>query len=75
MAKIIILGSGAMSSAFAVPCIENKHNTIVVGSYVDDQLIEKINQMANNANVSCMSIIQDVENIKVGLKQKKGIRE
>ena len=37
--------------------------------------IEKINQMANNANVSCMKIIQDVENLKVGLKQKKGIKE
>ena len=42
MKKIIIIGAGAMGSAFAVPCIENKNNVTIVGTHLEDDLIENI---------------------------------
>ena len=39
MKKIVILGSGAMGSAFAVPCIENKNDVTISGTYLEDDLI------------------------------------
>ena len=42
MKKIIIIGAGAMGSAFAVPCIENKNDVTIVGTHLEDNLIEKI---------------------------------
>jgi glycerol-3-phosphate dehydrogenase (NAD(P)+) len=43
MKKIIIIGAGAMSSAFAVPCIDNKNDVTIVGTHLEDKLIENIN--------------------------------
>ena len=47
MAKIIILGAGSMGSAFSVPCIVNNHETIVVGTNLDSNFIDHINQNDN----------------------------
>ncbi|MBM5787426.1 MAG: glycerol-3-phosphate dehydrogenase [Pelagibacterales bacterium] len=44
MAKILILGAGAMGSAFSNPCIDRNHNVAIIGTHLEDQLIEKINQ-------------------------------
>ena len=43
MKKIIIIGAGAMGSAFAVPCLDNKNNITIVGTHLEDNLIESIN--------------------------------
>ena len=42
MKKIIIIGAGAMGSAFTVPCIENGNDVTIVGTHLEDELIEKI---------------------------------
>ena len=42
MKKIIIIGAGAMGSAFTVPCIENNNDVTLVGTHLEDNLIEKI---------------------------------
>ena len=42
MKKIIIIGAGAMGSAFAVPCLENGNDVTIVGTHLEDKLIEKI---------------------------------
>lgn len=47
MAKIVILGAGAMGSAFSVPCIENNHETIIAGTHLDNNFIDHINQSDN----------------------------
>ncbi len=47
MANIIIVGAGAMSSAFSLPCIENNHQVLIVGSKFDDNLINQINEKNN----------------------------
>ena len=47
MKKIIIIGAGAMGSAFAVPCLENKNEVTLVGTHLEDELINNI-QLNNN---------------------------
>ena len=47
MKKIIIIGAGAMGSAFAVPCLENKNEVTLVGTHLEDDLINNI-QLNNN---------------------------
>jgi len=43
MKKIIIIGAGAMSSAFAVPCVDNKNEVTVIGTHLENDLIDNIN--------------------------------
>jgi glycerol-3-phosphate dehydrogenase (NAD(P)+) len=47
MKKIIIIGAGAMGSAFAVPCLENENKVTLVGTHLEDDLINNI-QLNNN---------------------------
>ena len=47
MKKIIIIGAGAMGSAFAVPCLENQNRVTLVGTHLEDDLIKNI-QSNNN---------------------------
>ena len=43
MKKIIIIGAGAMGSAFAVPCVDNNNDVTIVGTHLEDNLIDNIN--------------------------------
>jgi len=47
MKKIIIIGAGAMGSAFSFPCIENKNNVTLVGTFLENELIDKIKSNNN----------------------------
>ena len=47
MKKIIIVGAGAMGSAFSVPCIENNNDVTLVGTHLENDLIEKIRSSKN----------------------------
>ena len=47
MKKIIIIGAGAMGSAFAVPCLENKNDVTLVGTHLEGELIKDI-KLNNN---------------------------
>ena len=47
MKKIIIIGAGAMGSAFAVPCLENKNDVTLIGTHLEDSLIENIKSNNN----------------------------
>ena len=58
MANIIIIGAGAMSSAFSLPCSENNHDTLIIGSNFDDELINNINKN-NNYHPALKSKIPD----------------
>jgi len=48
MKKIIIVGAGAMGSAFAVPCLENQNEVTLVGTHLEDNLIENIKSNNNH---------------------------
>ena len=47
MKKIIIIGAGAMGSAFTVPCLENQNDVTLVGTHLEDNLIKKIKSNNN----------------------------
>ncbi|MDB2515144.1 glycerol-3-phosphate dehydrogenase [Candidatus Pelagibacter bacterium] len=47
MKKLIIIGAGAMGSAFAVPCLENKNDVTLVGTHLEDVLINNIKSNNN----------------------------
>ena len=40
MAKILILGAGAMGSAFSVPSLERRHEVIIAGTHLEDAFID-----------------------------------
>jgi len=42
MTKIIIIGAGAMGSAFSIPCLENKNDVTLIGTHLEDDLINNI---------------------------------
>jgi len=43
MSNIIILGAGAMGTAFAYPCSDNKHNVNIVGTHLENDSIDELN--------------------------------
>ncbi|MGI9489988.1 MAG: glycerol-3-phosphate dehydrogenase [Geminicoccaceae bacterium] len=43
MAKIVIIGSGVMGTSIAVPALDNGHDVTLVGSPLDDAIIEAMN--------------------------------
>ena len=47
MSKIVIIGAGAMGSAFAVPCADNSNEVFLVGSFLEDSIIEEIKRLNN----------------------------
>ena len=47
MKKIIIIGAGAMGSAFAVPCLENQNEVTLVGTHLEDELNKNIKSNKN----------------------------
>ena len=42
MSKIIIIGAGAMGSAFTIPCIENGNDVTLIGTHLENNLIDEI---------------------------------
>ena len=42
MSKIVIIGAGAMGTAFAVPCIDNNHDTNIVGTHLENDFIDSV---------------------------------
>ena len=47
MKKIVIIGAGAMGSAFAVPCADNSNEVFLVGSFLEDKVIGEIKNLDN----------------------------
>ena len=40
MKKILIIGAGAMGSAFSLPCVENRNKVTLVGTFLEDKIIK-----------------------------------
>ena len=55
MSKIVIIGAGAMGSAFSLPCLDNNHDVNIVGTHLENDFIDDF---------------QDNENLHAGLKTK-----
>jgi len=52
MSKILIIGAGAMGSAFTVPCIDNKHEVTLVGSPLEDDQIKNLKEDGFHKNLN-----------------------
>ena len=48
MSKIVIIGAGAMGSAFALPCLDNNHDINIVGTHLENEFI---NNLVVNKNI------------------------
>lgn len=44
MAKITILGAGVMGSAFTIPLTDNGHEVNLVGTHLDEEIIEQVHE-------------------------------
>jgi glycerol-3-phosphate dehydrogenase (NAD(P)+) len=40
MSKIVIIGAGAMGSAFATPCADNNHDINIIGTHLENDFID-----------------------------------
>ena len=42
MSGIVIIGAGAMGSAFALPCLDNNHDINIVGTHLENEFIDSV---------------------------------
>ena len=61
MKKIIILGAGAMGSAFTIPCVENNNDVTLVGTHLEDEVINKIKSNKNFHEVLNFNLPKELE--------------
>ena len=47
MSKIVIIGAGAMGSAFALPCLDNNHDINIVGTHLESDFIDQLKKNDN----------------------------
>ena len=47
MSKIVIIGAGAMGSAFALPCLDNNYDINIVGTHLENDFIEQLKENDN----------------------------
>ncbi len=47
MSKIIVIGAGAMGSAFALPCLDNNHDINIVGTHLENKFIDDLKKNKN----------------------------
>ena len=47
MSRIVIIGAGAMGSAFALPCSDNNHDVSIVGTHLENDFIDNLKKNDN----------------------------
>ena len=47
MSKIVIIGAGAMGSAFALPCLDNNHDINIIGTHLENDFIDNLQKKYN----------------------------
>ncbi len=62
MSKIIIIGAGAMGSAFSFPCVDNNHDTNIIGTHLENDFIDKLK---NNKNLHPTLNVHIPESVKI----------
>ena len=45
MSRIVIIGAGAMGSAFAFPCLDNNHDISIVGTHLENEFIDDLKRI------------------------------
>ena len=74
MAYILILGAGAMGTAFAYPCSDNNHHVSIVGTHLENDTIDelKLKHFHSGLNLKVLKTINffKYESIEEALKKK-----
>ena len=47
MSKIVIIGAGAMGTAFALPCLDNNQDINIVGTHLENDFIDLLKKNNN----------------------------
>jgi glycerol-3-phosphate dehydrogenase (NAD(P)+) len=42
MSKIVVIGAGAMGTAFAFPCLDNNHDISIIGTHLENDFIDSV---------------------------------
>ncbi len=50
MSKIVIIGAGAMGTAFSLPCLDNKHDVNIIGTHLESEFIDNFKKEDNFHN-------------------------
>ena len=66
MANIFILGAGAMGTAFAYPCIDNKHQVSIVGTHLENDTIDELNSKCFHRGLN-LKVISSIKFFKYEL--------
>jgi len=64
MSKILIIGAGAMGSAFALPCLDNNHDINIVGTHLENDFIDTLKNNNNNHQGLNTQIPQEIKIFK-----------
>ena len=59
MGKIVIIGAGAMGTAFAYPCVDNKHEVKIVGTHLENKFIDEINKNRFHSGLN-LEVLKDI---------------
>ena len=51
--KILIIGAGAMGTAFSFPCSDNSHAVSIVGTHLEDSFVDKVNSTKFHPSLLC----------------------
>ena len=78
MKNILIIGAGAMGSAFSVPCVENNNNVSLIGTHLEDNLIETIKSKNNfhpklNVNLPSKLKVEKIEKLDDLMNEKPDV--
>ena len=78
MKKILIIGAGAMGSAFSIPCAENNNDVTIIGSLLENDFISSMKSnkhlhpslnviLPNNIKIEKFEKIKEVTDIDLDL--------
>ena len=42
MSKILVIGAGAMGTAFTIPCLDNNHDINIIGTHLENNFIDQV---------------------------------
>ena len=78
MKKILVLGAGAMGSAFTVPCLDNENTVSLIGTHLEDKFIDQLIQNDNfhpvlNCKLSSKLKLRKFEKFAEEFKEKPNL--
>jgi len=65
MKNILIIGAGVMGSAFTIPCTDNRNNVILVGTPLENHIVDKLNKNNKFHKILDLSLPKKVRILKV----------